>query len=96
MSKHEVRQTVVLSTAHIRASTMEAFEAQRADCGLPLICCFAYGFYLWVPPTDQLKEYTNSSPDVRRLLKWARKNGYDEIKLDRDAGEVEGLPTWRW
>jgi len=96
----EMRRTLVCSTAHVTLATRNKFERQDPrDCHLPLIGCFEYGWYLWVPPHIEswLEDYGHElGEDEKALLRFANEHGFHEIKLDADADPIEGLHVYDW
>lgn len=35
-------------------------------------------------------------PALQQIREWAAANGFEYVMLDRDAEEVDGLPTYEW
>jgi hypothetical protein len=60
-----------------------------------------YGWLLHVPeeladPAEQELDEDGVPAEVLTLQRFARGLDCDYVLLDRDAAQVEGLPTWEW
>lgn len=70
----------------------------------PIVVAYEEGFFVWVPDGDkkERREYMDSyrkhgfSEALVKLLKLSRKNGCDQLRLDRDGDVVEGLERFNW
>jgi hypothetical protein len=91
----------VISTAHLDQSTARLLEGIGDDN--PWVNCarYEFGFFLSVP-TDECDEgdgescYVGMPSDLESVLKWARKKGYDWIRLDACGDVVEELHIFDW
>jgi hypothetical protein len=97
----EVLRTLVLSTCHISEETADRFGEAIGFDGGPnwLIASHDYGWYLWVPTEDLMKQYVDDEdvpPDVADIFKFCRQHGFNEVKLDRDGDAIPDLPTYEW
>jgi hypothetical protein len=61
-----------------------------------------YGWFVWVPPADMLADYIAQiheeglSDAFCGVLRYARRHGCDRVLFDRDASDVDELPTFDW
>lgn len=90
-------KTLAISIRHITPKTADILEGDGENIVI-FRGLFDCGFYLWVPEEGLMEgEYNDDAPaEVINLLKWARTNGADYLKLDRDAIVIEGIPTFEW
>lgn len=97
----EVLCVPVISTAHVTEADMERLtDAIRSD-SIPG-AAYAEGAWVWVPSSpdrvgeDDDEETYEGMPSVLRVVRWARKQGFHFVRLDRDADEVSDLPSYEW
>ena len=59
-----------------------------------------YGWLMWVPDDpDQYAEDEEGGVPPQEILviqRYARKHGCDYVLFDRDADQVDDLPSWVW
>lgn len=80
-----------LSTGHVTRETMDDLQADiaaQARAG----ATYPEGCWLFVPEDADEDE----APSLRAVFSWARKNGFDWIRLDADGCRVEDLPFYEW
>jgi hypothetical protein len=97
----EIQTVLVLSTAHVSASTAGMLTMQTDD--VPI--CFEKGEYGWwvlVPdgyfgePGKATQNPPTCPPDLKQVLRHARALGCQWVCLDRDGDRNGQLPTWEW
>ena len=94
----EIQSFVTISTAHITAKTgawLEEFAGepvgdQPAD--FPNVGSLPYGYFLYADeqPLDTWPE------DLVLIMKWARVNGLEWVRLDQDGDQIEELKSYEW
>lgn len=97
MSNPDVRNFVVVSTAHLTektARTLDGTPATEWPCaGGP------YGEYGWFvyAHDENCGVGPDSIPDdLFGVMTWGRKHGFDYILLDCDGDLIEDLPSHDW
>lgn len=87
----ETHTLVAISTAHLEQKTVLALEKSRGYPYGPLVSVFEEGFFV-----SCLLGTPAEHDDLEAIRVWARDRGYGYVLLDRDAGEVDGLPLYEW
>lgn len=87
----ETHTLAALSTAHLKPETAIALEKSRGYPYGPLVSVFEEGFFV-----SCLVGSPAEHADLEAVRQWARERGYGYVLLDRDADEVDGLPTYEW
>lgn len=88
-ARDAIEPMLVLSTAHVRPSTMEALS--RGEPVAPhRVIAHDYGALLYVG------EDAPCASDLAEVLAFARKCRCVWINLDRDAPPISGLATYAW
>lgn len=94
----EKRQLLVLSTAHISKATADWLDSRDPKTDWPF-CGGHYGEYGWTfycHESNVGDDDHHIPDDLFALMVFARGRGCDNLLLDRDGEEVEGLPTFDW
>jgi hypothetical protein len=92
----EIHRVLFCSTAHLSAATNQRMLlGERIG---PIYDDLAYGYLLRVPDDDEeASEDANAlADDIRALLAKARAETCRYIRLDCDAGLLDGLPVHDW
>lgn len=94
----EIRKFLTLSTAHLTAWTatlLNNTDAMLWPCvGGPFN---EYGWFIWCSTPDEAEhQQRDIPPDLRVVMDFALSMGIHHLLFDRDADEVEGLPTYGW
>lgn len=76
-----------LSTAHLPPQLRTAAESEVVGW-YPTLC----GGFLWVP--DDPADVVTDGPEILAVRTFARAQRCDYILFDRDADEVDGVPTF--
>ena len=80
-----------LSTLHVRAETLNPSAAKGF-----LVAEYDYGAIYNVPGED-LEEYLAEVPeDLAIVLRYAKAQGCNLVRLDCDADVIDDLPTYHW
>lgn len=88
---YEDHRMVALSTAHLKPETVAALSKPGVyPCG-PLVAPFEEGLIV-----SCLLGTPAEHDDLEAVRVWARDRGYGYALVDRDAGEVDGLPLYEW
>lgn len=87
------------STSHITES--EADELRTGGIEHIVADDYEYGWWVWVPPAryvdeDERADLTAAAPRLLALIDHARAQGCEHLRLDADAGVLDGLPTFEW
>ena len=96
------RRMLDVSTAMVPKATGLALQAGAGPLFDAIACVpfFTEGWIVFVPPIGhdgQNQEIAElGHPEFADLLRFARTNGFDYLKLDVDGGVVVGLPTFDW
>lgn len=96
-----ITKTLELSTAHISQETNSLLlESQTTDCHFPLIVYNKpdYGYWIVVPSEASDWEYAQDHipKELMGILQYAKERDCSWVMLDRDAYEIEELPTYEW
>ncbi len=88
----EIMRVLVLSTAHLsqdegatHASDWPAYTLEGE-----------YGFISYVADFNEGDAQWEDWPGLQACAKLAREHGLEWVRFDRDAEEIEGLPTYDW
>lgn len=93
----ELMTVPVISTAHLTQATGVKLT-QDGDTNLWTVCApYEHGWFLYMQ-SDLTALDSDTPPDLLDLFKWAKTDGrnFDYVRLDCDAGAVEGLPLYNW
>ena len=89
----ETHSVAFLSTAHMDPVTAQMLDATPWEdwpvSGGPL----PWGYMIYAHDEDCLE---TMPPDLWACFMFARANGCDYIRFDRDADEIEELPVYEW
>jgi hypothetical protein len=89
-----IERLYAISTAHTPPGAIDSVTIFQT--GLVLYPN-EYGGLLWVPTEEGWKEGLREQDQVFvPILEWAIEHKIHWIKLDGDAPEVDGLPTFDW
>lgn len=90
----EVRRLLVLSSAHLRATTRAALDAEPLH--YPVQAATEYGWYVYVPAEAEWHAEPDKKvqEDLLEVIRFARERGFHEIKIDCDAEVARGLPIY--
>lgn len=90
----EFEKNLIVSTGHITES-----EMNKLGSGETSLACYENEYFTLVyvgeihvgnPPGDDM------TPELKKLINLARKNGCQYLKLNRDGPVLEGLKTYDW
>lgn len=96
LSGLELGRVVLMSTAHISASTsLKLSELSRPASPLP-ICCNPWGYWIMLPPEilDLLEEH--DMPDLAEIVRDLLMLDIKMLVLDSDGPTISRYPTWEW
>jgi hypothetical protein len=103
MPKLDIDRMLTCTTAHITdADNMYLHNAARENGEAPdtsehFVADFGYGYAIWVNTDGDFTEYKGKMSDAfLGLLGFAFNQGVQFLRLDRDAGEIDGLPLFDW
>ena len=88
----EICKMLTLSTAHITQETSEYIR--RED-----VASFSseYGFIIYTTPYEEVENPNTYYPaDLRALVEFAKAQGCDYLRLDRDGKTLAQFPTYDW
>lgn len=91
-SNLNIRQFLDLSTWHIRESSVSWLNDNATANS-------EYGWWLYAPDCNEedLRElWPNCPNEIINICQKARQLNCDYINIDRDALEMDDLPTWDW
>lgn len=81
----------VVSTGHIPAEVREKLDASSMPYGL-YSASYPDG---WFIACGENGDDDEGLPEpLAAVLQWARKAGYEWVRLDTDGDEIDGLPTY--
>lgn len=90
-----IEPLMACSTAHITQATMTRITANEPH--LVISYPNEHGAFLWVPEDPVHDDDDGSLPnDLRAIFALAREYDCCWVKLDRDAAEIDALPTYEW
>jgi hypothetical protein len=79
----EIERLLALSTAHLPEHVLNVPDT--------LAYPNEYGGFFWVDNDEG-----SHLPELEAVLAFARQHDITWLKFDRDAPEIEELPTWNW
>ncbi len=84
-----------VSMLHIQPRTSGVLDVAAGTNKLNLmVAAYEYGFFVSVPSEP---EYSGKVPqDIRKVLDFARQQGADVVRLDRDGDEYAELDRYDW
>jgi len=96
----EITKMLVLSTNHVTQETDEMFsEALRDGVSFP-VGLYAKGHYGWFLNVSEdphnVEEHPWMTPDLYKVLRFARDQDCDWVMLDRDGDIIDELPSYAW
>lgn len=91
--KLEIDRTLVCSTSHLSEEDNQSLFDEETN--LIVYSLDEYGYMILARPVES-DEPREHSDNLESLLEFARKNDCDWLRLDRDAEQIEGLPTFEW
>lgn len=84
----------VISTSHLTRKTADSMPVWRSE---HLVAAYQHGWFIFVPSNP---EECDLPEDLQAVMVWFRNHPdyRDEywLRIDADAGEVDGLPTYVW
>jgi hypothetical protein len=81
----------VLSTGHVSGATMESLGNAGVQC--TTVATYMQGAFIMVPDAELCM---GAPDDLLAVFDWARKHGYDWVRLDADGDTIEELPSYAW
>ena len=91
--KLEIEKTLVCSTGHLSDSDNQALFDQATT--LVVYEMAEYGYMVLARLFDAGEERCHSD-SLEKLLEFARTQGCDWIRFDRDADHIEGFTIYDW
>lgn len=94
-----IRHFLDVSTGHITDQDDRLFKADAYPID---VLHRSYGYFVWVPPDYDMKEYLEMikgrgfSRNLLALLIAARQADCDFILFDGDGAKIEGYETFEW
>jgi len=89
----DVMQVPVITTAHLDAQTAATLTAQGDGAFGMTLAPYQEGFFIWAA-TESVSD--NCPECLRAVCAWARRLGFDWVRLDSDGDHVVDLPTFEW
>ncbi len=74
---------------------LEASSDVRLFAGIT-VAPYEYGAFVSVPADASGIDAMEYPGDLKRVLQYAREEGCDVVRLDRDAGVLPELPCFDW
>lgn len=91
-----VRRFLDLSTAHLSPAARDWLENKDwADSSSLPGGATSYGWFVYAPAEFPMND-DEMPPELAGVLRFARSHGTDYVLFDRDAMEIDGLPTFPW
>ncbi|MEH0194599.1 hypothetical protein V7S57_02570 [Caulobacter sp. CCNWLY153] len=91
-SRIETRATVVLSTEHLSAATINLLNASPLEAWPVAGGRMMWGYMLWAP--EDIDTGAEVPSELAAALAWARASGFDYVLFDADADPLDHLPTF--
>ena len=97
MTSFEIREFIVISTAHVSEATAKLLDNIPAKDWPCAGGAYAdYGWFVYAHDENAGVGKDAIPDDLFNVMTWARKQGCDYVLLDCDGEEVEGLPVHDW
>lgn len=101
--EYEIQRYLVVSTGHISKMDSKGLDWEWSDDNIDLnhlhkliVYKFEYGWILWIDTKLIFSDYKGYSPAFKHLIKLAKKNKCQYLKIDRDGPEYDGLTLFDW
>jgi len=82
----------VISTCHITAATDRIMQDQGDQNPWTYIAPYSEGAFMYIQSEDMEGQPTEFSD----IFAWARKHGYQWVRIDADGDVVDQLPSYEW
>lgn len=95
----ETYKVVALCTAHLTWKDNELLTIAAEDPDEAMVMSREYGFFikLYTDKESVKDNYRHGhSEAIKNIIAWALTHGIEMIEFDRDAGCVDGFPTFEW
>jgi hypothetical protein len=97
MSKLEISKMLTVSTEHITEDTTNFIDDESVDTETNQLIVYKEDEYGWFIYTGfDIEEVKSIPEDLKKLIKFAKGNDCDWLRIDRDGRLVNGLPTYNW
>jgi len=101
--QYEIQKYLIVSTSHISKMDSEGVDWEWSNDNIDehhirklIVYKFEYGWVVWIDPKLALPDYKGYSQAFKHLIKLAKKNGCQYLKIDRDGPEYEDLSLFDW
>lgn len=89
----EIDRVLICTTAHLADSDVQ--QLFEEETGLVVYEMGEYGYMILARELDA-DEQRQHSDNLEKLFVFAREQGCDWIRFDRDADEIEGFTVYDW
>lgn len=98
-----IRQFIEISTSHVSEQTGEWLNAEgliaadfHNNATIYAEVNMASTHFGWFLYCDEDVDALDCPDDLKAVMRWVRAQGLEYVLFDRDADQVEGLPTFDW
>jgi hypothetical protein len=103
MASPDIDLMLTCSTCHVTDDDNMALckfareHAEAPDTSDHFVADMGYGYVVWVNSDGDFSEYNGELSDAFvALMEFAHRQGVQFLRLDRDAQELDGFPTFDW